>query len=593
MNSKKLLFGCIATLGLSAMTFGQSFEHVMHTPGVDHNHYSIDMMPDGGYAIAGTQFNGGNQDIHIAVFDPNGNVQWERTIDVSSDDRALDVVIGDACAITVTGYVSSGTKQELYVVSYDGGGTFMWDRKLDYNALPDKASAGTNIVWNPNTATYIVGGLMADLMAYPLNPDNSALVWELDAGGAPTGNINTFASAYKEHTSINDIAILPGDHYFITGSVGLAGGMAGQQGVLAAKLDPNLGLMNNVSLESTNDRHCGVSLVYDEGQDKIYMMSNNSVIHNPQITEISDIMGVPVITNNYYLEIDPTYGSYNAAGFHMQQDPWNPGALVAMGYHRTDWVNAPAVNNDATLWIANFEKATGNNISGLVWPAPSANFYNHGGNLFSTFVSVHPYVFNQEIFCLRFDQNGFTFISPNDMTGDYAVELATTNFVQMGSCFEPLDYQPINIAYVPVNVGDMGPPMFHSVPNYTDATYTSDQDFYCTPDPCFIINGYTVGCDQIAELVRDENAALGMEDVDTDALSASPNPFKENLMIGLEGVSLNGELTITNAVGQVVYRLNAFNGTQIIIDTDAYESGIYMLKYTYGNKSMVKKLIKM
>ena len=82
-------------------------------------------------------------------------------------------------------------------------------------------------------------------------------------------------------------------------------------------------------------------------------MSNNSVIHNPQISQIRDVSGGPFISTEYYLELDATYGQYNAAGFKLAMSPTNPHTLVAAGLFRTkdDYL----VNtNSATPWIVEF-----------------------------------------------------------------------------------------------------------------------------------------------------------------------------------------------------------------------------------------------
>jgi len=589
MNTKKLLLSCLSVIGIGAMTFGQAFERIVHTPGIDHNHYSIESMPDGGYAAAGTQFDPstGNNDIHVFVMDQNGNMVWERVIDISHDDRALDMAIGINCDIVVTGYVKDAPLEELYVVSFDGGGTFLGDYKLPFTG--GYATAGTNIIFNQTTNTYVVGGLETTALTTPVI-SNQAIVLELNSGTlTPTGNSTKFVGNTDSHTSINDIVVIP-DGYFLTGSVNPNGPT---QGVMAAVIDNGFNVINDISFHSTNTRHIGVSAVYDEAVDNIYLLSNNADKKNPQMTVINSPMGAISIVNQYLLEIDPTYGTHNAAGFHLKANPWDSHNLVAMGYYQNDWPGSGAPNNETTLWIADFEKNTGAYTQGLVWPAPATNFALHGGGVFSTFTGTQPYIFNQEIFAYRSDFNGFVFITPNDMTGNYSVEVAATNMTMPGTCFEEIyfDNPSMGTTSTPNNPNTLATPSVN--PYYPDHVYGSEEDYYCTPDPCFVVNSSTVGCDQAGELFKE--ASLNIDGVTAELFEVSPNPFNDNVNINLTGVNLNGELLLTNSVGQIVYRSNTISGSQFntVISTESYESGIYILSYTSGDKLLVKKLIKM
>jgi len=595
MNFKKILFAAAAAV-LIVPSYGQGFETLVHSPGIDHNHYSIENMPDGGYAVAGTLFDGsGNQDIHIFVLDRDGTMKWEKIIDESMDDRALDLVIGADCNITVTGYVSSNVKPELYVVTLDVDGNCITDQKLDYHPTINQATAGTNIIYNQDTDRYIVGGLEANALTNPFNPagGNHPILLELDGNLVLTGNIFRYLSTNDVHSSVNDIVALPcNGGYFVTGSVGLAlTGTSAVQGVMAIFVDNNLNMTSDISFHSTNWEHNGVSAVFDESTgDNIYLMSNNSIIHNPQISVIDDPCGTPSISNQYFLELDPTYGNHNAAGFHLKMSPWNSKNLVAMGYFRTDFYGGP-INNDATPWIAEFEKSAGGYYSGLVWPAPSANFHTHGGGVFSTFSGEHPYVFEQEMFTERADGGGFVFISPNDITGDYAVELATTIQTKGGDCFEEYYYETISITDNSIIVTDFIPPYTGSNPSYDCQDYGSELERYCSVDPAFIAKPNANEGDQIFEM----NAiALALKEVNLNSFEVAPNPFTENVIVNLSGDALNGELILTNAVGQVIYRSNTLYGSQFTaeIELDSYENGIYLLRYTSGTKQLVKKIIK-
>lgn len=350
----------------------QPFGTVLFQQNVDYNHYSNETSITGEYIFAGTRFEPGNNDIHVFKLDPVGNMMWQQIIDMGSDDRALDVaedpVTGE---LIVCGYTNLNGQPEFYVVKLDPAGNFIVDNILD--GFPHPESAATNVIYSNNTGNYIVGGLYADVLAVPL-AGNAAVITEFDPGLNLMAS-NSFHGPNMMHAAVNDIVEIPAG-YFVTGSIDFTGS-GGVQGVLAITVDPGLNLMADASFESTNSEHNGVSAIYEDFSDRIHLMSNNSVVHNPQITTFDDPNGGLNIINQYYLALDPTFGSHNAAGFELRQSLSAPGDyLVAAGLFRTDYPGSPTPgSNNANMWVAEFETATGINVNTVVWDAPSPNFY--------------------------------------------------------------------------------------------------------------------------------------------------------------------------------------------------------------------------
>ncbi len=589
MNTKKILMVCLAFLGLSNISISQGFERLIYTLGVDHNHYSIETTRSGNYVVAGTQFDAsGRTDIHVLLLDPNGNTIWERIVDVSNDDRALDVTIGRNDHIVVTGYVTRNPKAELYVFMLDPAGNMVIDRKLDYNIVRNQATAGTNIIYNANRDVFIVGGAVLDQVTYPIS-GNVALLMELDGGLNPTGNTFIYNGSINRHSAINDIVQID-NGYYATGSVGLVG--SATQGVLSIFLDNALNLTANLSFHSTNSEQNGVSAAYDTNQDYLYLMSNNSVIHNPQITVIRDPNGSPSIINQYYLELDPTYGQYNAAGFHLKMSPWDPDNLVAMGYYRTDYPGSTVNGQHATPWIAEFRKDRGDYVLGMIWDAPSTNFHSHGGGTFSTFQGEHPYIFEQEIFTERADGNGFVFISPNDITGDYAIEVVTTVQSKMQECYDEIRYRNINIGAADFHINDDPVSYFNSRPGFPYDDYRSDVDQYCRVPAAFILPSDNDATNNNQNSFGEAQGTIHDATADFNVL---PNPFTDQITINLLDQKAGGEFVLSNALGQIVYRSGIITNDHYTtrIDMEAFDSGIYFLKYINGDKQSTKRLIKM
>jgi len=335
MKTKLRHLLCAAVLVNSANLSAQNFQRTFFDPSdSDMNHYNVAINPStGNYVIAGTLFGtSGNNDIEVFSTDKGGHLLWTKKIDITNDDRALDVTFDAYGDIIVTGYIETiaTNETEMYIVKLDPSGNFI----NDFTAEGFHAAAATNVIHSSATDTYIIGSFASEPLSFPLIGANARIL-ELDLGLNVVNNVE-LSSIFDQHTSINDIVEVP-TGYFVTGSIAIDGSFPSNgQGVLAIFLDHSLNVIHDLSFESTNFEHVGVSAVYDANTDEIFLMSNNSVIHNPQISYIRDVSGVPFIWRSYYLQLDPTFGSTNPAGFQIEKSVDNPVALVAVGYYRTN-----------------------------------------------------------------------------------------------------------------------------------------------------------------------------------------------------------------------------------------------------------------
>lgn len=341
-----------------------------------------------------------------------------------------------------------------------------------------------------------------------------------------------------------------------------------------------------MSFESTNAEHIGVSAVVDESADQLYLMSNNSVIHNPQITVYDNLTGTPTLSHEFFLELDTTYGNYNAAGFQLRKSIWNSNALVAMGYYRTK-KDAAGNTTSALPWIAEFDISTGNQIFGKVWPAPSAEFHSHGGGLLSTFQGESPYIFNQEIFTERVDGAGYIFISPITVLTNYSIDLVSFSQTALG-CLEDNDFDSPSRISRSISTNQYHFNFTNTAPDYTPTNFTVFDDSFCPHhnEPHLIRV-----MDESLEHNNSDFSFSHTGEVNTDLLEIYPNPFTTGITIFSPGETLNGQLTIMNASGKVVYKTQ-LNQSNTDIDLQTLPNGIYFLNYVSENQQMVKKLIK-
>lgn len=578
---KKFFLSLLVVAGIGGVSFGQAFQKTLSQSGIDFNHYSIEQTKYGGIICAGTIFDNstGYTDMHVLHLDAMGNIMWQKTIDITNYDRLLDVEVGPGYEIAITGYVTPTLIDEhkLYIARLDDMGNMINDKRVDINS----ASAGTNIIYSQLTSHYIVGGFHSDPVTYPLI-DNKAFLIEFDMS-LNIAHAMSYSTGANENSCINDIIEVPGG-YFITGSVGSA--TPGQeQGVLALFIDDTFNVTADVSFESTNAFHTGVSAIYDAASDEVFLMSNNSVTHNPEIARIVDIAsGSPYIMTYYTLMLDPTLGAAEASGYQLMVCPWNSNHLVAAGYFKH--VTIGATPNNALPWLIEFDPATGTQVGGLLWQTLSPNYASHGGAIFSNFNGAFPhgYIYNQEILMERADSYGLVFVGPRRVGSNFGVDIATTTAMNLGTCLSTKLYTPTPKTFTDISVSQTSEfPTALSISAMVNP-WVTNVHVYCAPEE------YEEGAElplSITEMSAD------LEDLN---FVISPNPFNDNFQIRLEGSELSGRLIVRNALGQIVYQSEQISGDNFITEVNAeqFSKGIYTVSYSDANGNVrTEKVVKL
>ncbi len=82
---------------------------------------------------------------------------------------------------------------------------------------------------------------------------------------------------------------------------------------------------------------------------------------------------------------------------------------------------------------------------------------------------------------------------------------------------------------------------------------------------------------------------LNIGETNVNGMMVYPNPAKDNLTIKAEGMT---RITISNTLGQVVYD-NDVNTDNEVINMSQYDAGIYMVRITTENGSVVRKVSKL
>lgn len=554
----------------------ENFQTTIHQTGIDHNHYSIETLDNCSYAVAGTEFKTNNNDIHVFAMSETGSVLWEKYIDISPDDRALDIAVDADGNLVVVGYYKVKNRARMYIAKFDASGNLLASRLI--NKVISAAAtnlAATNVIYSAHTNSYIVGGMRSANFAQPLVNSYATLI-ELDLNLNYTGKSMDFFGLAEENSSINDIVELP-NGFFVTGSIDMG---SNTRAALAVFVNDNFGLVSNQSMYSGNSTHIGVSGVYDSSSDELYLLSNNSGYHNPQIATFGNASGsTPTVINEYVLNISTIQVQENPAGFQLRQSVFASDQLVAAGYFRTYAFQGndlyPGGSDNGTCWVAEFKKSTGVNVNTLFNTALSPNFYSHGGGLFSTFTAEGPYVFTQEILTNRLDDLGYAFLAPRELGADFAVDVVSTDMVANNStCLDDIPWSPISITHTSVSVNLSAPLMTTVARTDVAQNESSSQDVGCNITP-----------------KRGEGQADGL--IDAETMHVYPNPTSDQVTVVIPSTSEGGgTITIMDALGSLVFSASLNSSQTMNFDLSDQQSGLYFIIYSDNDQRMISKVMK-
>jgi hypothetical protein len=149
---------------------------------------SIIQTTDGGFAVSGwTQsFGAGSGDFYVVKFDPDGNLQWNRTIGGTDADYCLSIIQTTDGGYALAGQANSfgAGSNDFYIVKLDSVGTLQWTRTVGGAAL-DYAES----IIQTTDGGYAVGGLTysfgagnQDMYIVKLDPGGT-LQWNRTIGG--------------------------------------------------------------------------------------------------------------------------------------------------------------------------------------------------------------------------------------------------------------------------------------------------------------------------------------------------------------------------------------------------------------------------
>ncbi len=399
---------CLGALLLGGTAAAQAFTTYQNTllHNLDHDHYSVLDAADGnGHVFAGTLFDPNNNDatdIHVALLSELGKPFWERVFDSGGNERCFNIAHAPG-GYVLTGFVEVGGLNKLYLLRLDLGGNVVFQNRYDDLAL-GQHSHGLSVVHTPVDNGFIIAGFISS--GFGSSDAKQAMVVKTDALGIPIWeryfDSPNLGSDYNMAENVEVIPPVPGagfpGGYFVTGStnapvldfnfvqIGTA------QGVLALMLDGAGTPLWDSSFFSqnpvfANDLEVGADSRFDPLTNEIFLLSNNTELHNCALTAL-DLGGG--ITKAW--GFGPTD---NYVGLSIVDFP-DPNRLVISGMVRSVNFTVPdgqgvptAYFNNTVPFLTAVSKDSAFPSWSVFYPIPSSGYVGHGG-FFSAFNGQQP-----------------------------------------------------------------------------------------------------------------------------------------------------------------------------------------------------------
>lgn len=248
-----------------------------------------------------------------------------------------------------------------------------------------------------------------------------------------------------DYDMLENITEVNGSGYFISGS---CNGPSGEQNLLTMGIDYAGNVTFSNIVDNTNFRYAGASVMYNAPLNVVYLMANNSVMHQFQIAKCDPLTGIFLTPwHSHQFAALPIGGGVDQNGFRLQQTPDN--FIVVGGYFSAPFGALPqqltpfqVVMRDDLAFIAAKEYQSDNN-SPL-----SPSYFEESGN--STFINTpdmivynrfsrRTYLVNQNTNFGGFDLNVSSLFKPSKCEKMHPVNSFTTtpNVVGSGN-FNPL-----------------------------------------------------------------------------------------------------------------------------------------------------------
>lgn len=481
-------------------------------------------------------------------------------LDLGTDATLMDFVVRPATeTLLFTGYLTNSPK-ELFVIETDFAGNMIQSnihvQLSGYDQIPHQ------IIVSESAQQVLIVGTEIQGMLTPTNYTTipkTGMILGLDLANQAI-NLFSFESDSPgggsfDHDMLESVTEVPGVGYFMTGSANEPFGF--EQNLYVMGIDYAGAVMHSNIWDNTNSHYAGSSVMYSAASNVVYLLANNSVIHQYQVTFCDPATGA-ILTNMFsYTPVGfPIGGGIDVNGFRLQETRNNE---IVIGGYITAWntIYLPTkitpfhVTLDASLTTAlDFQLYQSNND----WN--SGDYFSMLGN--SVYINTPDIIAYNE----WYDQNYM--VNPNDIMKGY--DLTVSHPTNKTGCIK--QYPTNLLLRTPVNVGTASVPflpMYH-IP--------------LTENPNPRIWKETVLCKQKNLEITASGSATGM---------LFPNPATDQLTVGLETgirslklIDLNGSLIQSVDLGSDAR-------TEWTLSVVALKSGVYIIETVDTEGTVVRE----
>jgi len=238
-----------------------------------------------------------------------------------------------------TGYLTNSPKA-LFVVETDFAGSLIQsnihvqnngNEQIPHQIIVSEAMqqviiVGTEIQGSLNPSNYTTVPKTGLILGLDLNNQAINLFsFESDSPGA----------GFFDHDMLESVTEVPGVGYFMTGSANEPFGF--EQNLYVMGIDYSGALMHSTIWDNTNSHYAGSSVMYSPSSNVVYLLANNSVIHQYQVTYCDPTTGA-ILTNMFsYTPVGFPIGSgIDVNGFRLQE---TINKEIVIGGYITAWNN--------------------------------------------------------------------------------------------------------------------------------------------------------------------------------------------------------------------------------------------------------------